>query len=86
MKTKEEIEKFDMQAMGCKGAELIAAFPPFISNQMATMSILSDAQELLEQGAEQNAERVRQYINRAKYLILNPLNNTASFPRKTEGN
>ena len=66
-RTKEERDAFDMQAMGCLGKDLIEANPTFgLDPMMLAMSILSDAQEEAERG---NKETVRQFINRAKFVI-----------------
>jgi hypothetical protein len=71
MKTQKEFEDFERRAMGATAADLIAANEYLYDTDkvMLAMSILSDAQELLADDAEQNAERVRQYINRAKYVL-----------------
>lgn len=43
---------------------------PFVEAPMTAISILSDAQEEMERG---NAERARQFINRAKWIIAHKL-------------
>ena len=59
------------QAYGCSEAELergIADWPT--TKTMLAGSILSDAQELLAMG---RTEEVRQYLNRAKHIIFEHL-------------
>jgi len=70
-KTDEEIVR-EIKMFGCtieqlnEGANLtIAIGGPDQANGMLTMSILSDAQEVLKN----DPETARQFINRAKYLI-----------------
>ena len=45
---------------------------PFVKPPMTAISILSDAQEEIERG---NKDRARQFINRAKWIIINKLDN-----------
>jgi hypothetical protein len=46
------------------------AIMPFVKPEMTAISILSDAQEEIERG---NKETARQFINRAKWIIINKL-------------
>lgn len=63
-----EQEAWAVQAFGCTQAELdeMIAEQMFVSYQMLTMSILSDAQAVMAGG---NVEQARQFINKAKYII-----------------
>ena len=61
----------EMQMYGCEAWELDEAIadsnkPYMGGGTMLVMSILSDAQELIAMGA---ADRARQNINQAKYVI-----------------
>ena len=54
------------EMFGCFRQELIDSKPPFVSDLMYAMMILSDAQEVISRDQK---ELARQYINRAKYFI-----------------
>jgi hypothetical protein len=63
--------EWQLQAYGCTEGELLAAIPDRLQSdagslQMFAMGILSDAQEEIARG---NADRGRQFINRAKRVM-----------------
>lgn len=66
----------NIEMFGCTIEEINKSFNSFSSIGLASagkihiITILSDAQELLDIGEK---ERARQYINRARYLIMNKL-------------
>ena len=66
-RTPEEQRAWDMQAMGCTQEALLGSIPPFMDPLMYAMCILSDAQEEAERGRK---EVVRQFINRAKCILV----------------
>jgi len=83
-----DAEKRHLKMFGCSKAELDAILDNPITKlagpEMLAMSILSDAQELLAQDAEQNAEIVRQFMNRAK-LVLDGMLRAKSGPTQGSG-
>ncbi len=62
-----EKEERERLMFGCTKEDLDT--PPMfpVSRRMLIMQILSDAQEEIARG---NGERARQYINRAKYFLV----------------
>lgn len=75
MRTPAEQEAWELQAYGCTASQIEAGVNHYFGGSALAfaMSILSDAQELLEmdraEGGWRNNNSVRQYMNRAKYLI-----------------
>lgn len=57
----------DLEMFGCDPTQLVSFMPPCVEPLMFAMGILSDAQHLLETG--QDRDKIRQYINRAKYVM-----------------
>lgn len=86
----EEREARHKKMFGCSAQDLDAILAgPMVAlggRKMLAMSILSDAQELLADDAEQNAEAVRQYINRAKMVLDMEIrqDEAAKEPRKLD--
>jgi hypothetical protein len=59
-----------LKMFGCLESELDAAYQRANMRPMTyAVSILSDAQELLN-GSASDREMARQYINRAKYIVM----------------
>lgn len=75
MRTPNEKEAWELQAYGCTESQIEAGVSQYFGGSALAfaMSILSDAQEMLEmdraEGGWRNTNSVRQYMNRAKYLI-----------------
>ncbi len=69
----QERRKWQLQCYGCTEADLkqmVADAKEWCTEPtMLAMSILSDAQELLAMDSVVNEDRVRQYMNRAKWVI-----------------
>lgn len=61
-----EMQERQRTMFGCLPADLDALVAEHGGPRMIAMSMLSDAQEMIERG---DHERARQTINRAKYLI-----------------
>ena len=70
-------ERWQRRCYGCLAQDLdeMAAPKLYVTNQVLAMSFLSDAQEMLERGLDEEA---RQYINRAKYVIAKYLEDNST--------
>jgi hypothetical protein len=66
-------EASQVRMFGTTLADLQAGKPPFYSNGLYAMAILSDVQELLCAGNHVPLDRCRQWINRAKWFISQDL-------------
>lgn len=67
MRTTAEKKAFDTQAMGCTAENLRESKPVFMDTLLYAMAILSDAQEMIDRN---DGETARQFINRAKLLMI----------------
>lgn len=66
-RTPEEQFAWEIQCYGMTEAQVLAQKPSYMDIPMWAMSILSDAQHVLE--FSQDEETARQYINKAKFWI-----------------
>lgn len=73
-----------IKMFGCTQQEIDEALTnraPYCDPLMIAMSLLSDSQELLSMGRDEEA---RQHINRAKYIISNEYRKEREAERKGE--
>jgi len=71
--TAEEKRNWERQAYGMEGTDFVASVEDAVKFQQPSMlclSILSDAQEVISRG---DAETGRQFINRAKFVLMHYL-------------